>query len=815
MLNKIMAASTLKGVPYPDYFSKIQTKGYTHLYDHLVQMVSIPVQTDRTKAIKSLDYFKAASIVLETRKAVLDTVTTLSYNPRTVVFLLGGSGSGKSTSLCFLCEEDMIFKTGQYVSNGEGNRYIGHAQATSCTFFPNTAYLPERSLLLIDFPGFNDTNGELVALGMELALKHLIQRYQPKVLILESITNTEGRFANIKRLSQHMARILERPGDCTLGITKYRNDPNYKEIVQIETHQREQLLQASEKLIHDLETEIKTLNGVIPTLPEAFRGPLLEQVKVKKTALDDLNKLASVTSVKTLPDTDEKKKYKSKLSETEQTLQEQAGINRVVRFARLEDKAPVSDHLTALASSPSLTLNPALSLDTDSRLVLQHIFEHSLLHSLLSESSAMGDPNTFKLDVLRRSLIARLTHETHPEVGEFLHLLEMDGTLAKAYDQKIIKAYVEDNINILVKNSSLDLVPILLKSGFPITPSDEKALKDKVDEVKKFVCKLHGVSEQDLKSDPTLMDKKWGDMKKLYKKEDVKIGQSYDLKGYIWWLAVIPLGIPYGINELCRSVAVAKERKETLEKNEGVSTTNAKRIIQDLQDVMDAILTLKEVELLIVEHDNIERAFNNTPPLPGQTYETYRNQVEAVSEIVNRYSPTMFDRTVSDLHNQVSQEFEKLKDTPPLQEWLNRGASGRGMLFALKRLVFSVGYEALPDTLLGRTIGRISQIVDEIDAYKRSSSSPFYLHPGLNRVLTPTEVNHLKTTCSNLRKNADLFGLFMYLFCTDASMKIYDVDKLQPYIEPFMPVESDSGIGKGVVRAVLLKWLLELPPLPQ
>ena len=49
-------------------------------------------------------------------------------------------------------------------------------------------------MILVDFAGFNDSKGELISVGMELALKTLIKKYNPKVLLVESITNVEGKF---------------------------------------------------------------------------------------------------------------------------------------------------------------------------------------------------------------------------------------------------------------------------------------------------------------------------------------------------------------------------------------------------------------------------------------------------------------------------------------------------------------------------------------------------------------------------------------------------------------------------------------------
>ena len=57
-------------------------------------------------------------------------------------------------------------------------------------------------MMLIDFPGFNDSRAELISIGNELAIKSLIRIYNPKVLLIESITNTNGRFCNIANLAK-------------------------------------------------------------------------------------------------------------------------------------------------------------------------------------------------------------------------------------------------------------------------------------------------------------------------------------------------------------------------------------------------------------------------------------------------------------------------------------------------------------------------------------------------------------------------------------------------------------------------------------
>jgi hypothetical protein len=803
---------------YPDYFDRILDQGYLHLYDHLLDILSLPVLTHRTEMIKSLDYFKAASIVLETRQAVSDAVTQPSQPVKTVVFLLGGSGSGKSTSLCFLSEEDMAFRTGQYVSKGGGNQYIGHSQASSCTFFPNSVYLPEQSVLLVDFPGFNDSNGELVSLGMELALKSLIKQYQPKVLLLESITNTEGRFANIKKLSQHIQRILENPSDCTLGITKYRNDPDYGALTTIETQQREQLLQTSEKPIHDLETEINVLNGVIPTLPEAFRGPLLDQVRAKQAALATLKAAASQPLEQPLSDTPEKKTLKTRLQERETLLKEQSGTSHVLTFAELEDKSRVRDYLKALVDSPSVRLNPQLALNIDVLSILDFIFTHSVLTRLINEFYGVGDKSTFESDVLKRSLIARLTQEKEPEMGEFLHLLEMDKGVAKKYDQKIIKAYVDENIKILVKSLCLGFSDKLLDK---VSSATTKRYKQLEKEMQIFLCGLRGVSEAELKN-PELMEKKWVEIQNLYKNSDVEIGKSYALDGVIFWLAVLPFGIPYGINRWAEYVARQRAQK-------GIAEANAEIFMHHLEVTKETIKVLKRVETLIMEHDNIERAFNNIDTtVYDLNYGIYKEQVRAVSTIVNGYSPNMFETWVDEVGDKIAEEFKQLKKMPSVQRLFRpakQEAGGSSMLDLVHTVAAGIGagaaiagsiHYAIQGTIAGQALSlsptnttllerTVSEIPDSAERLRHFQTD----HP-----LTDAEFEFVKMMWDGFLSSSrsdNLLGLFMFLFCIDNSLKSYDADKLLPYICSFMPVDPDSALAKGIARALVVKYAETLP----
>ena len=66
-----------------------------------------------------------------------------------------------------------------------------------------------KDLIIVDFPGFDDTNGILISLGIELGIKNLILKYSPKILILESITNNANRYEAASKLGSRLSRLLE------------------------------------------------------------------------------------------------------------------------------------------------------------------------------------------------------------------------------------------------------------------------------------------------------------------------------------------------------------------------------------------------------------------------------------------------------------------------------------------------------------------------------------------------------------------------------------------------------------------------------
>ncbi|KIC70663.1 hypothetical protein DB44_GW00010, partial [Candidatus Protochlamydia amoebophila] len=242
---------------YPAYLDELLDNGYIHLYDHLLQMRALPSRNERRSEIEKIPFSLLSHIVLETREAIIQkVVNSIPADRSRILFLLGPSGAGKSTTLCFLRGDQMILKDFHYESQSDRQQIIGLSGAASCTFLPTIEIV--QDLAIIDFPGFDDTNGSLISLGMECALKALIAKYTPQILILEAITNNEGRFANAAQLGSRLSRLLKNKNDCLLGITKYSKDPDFRQIQAIEEQQKKELLERTPEEIA-LRASIETL----------------------------------------------------------------------------------------------------------------------------------------------------------------------------------------------------------------------------------------------------------------------------------------------------------------------------------------------------------------------------------------------------------------------------------------------------------------------------------------------------------------------------------------------------------------------------
>ena len=491
---------------YPPYFHDLLEKGYIHLFDHLIAMTELPTRIDREKKAETLTFSEISHIILETKRSVVEHVTSkIPSGSLDILFLLGQTGSGKSTTFCFLRGDKMQpAEDGNYSSKTD-QILIGHGEK-SCTFLPTVGIV--NNMVFVDFPGFSDTNGPLVALGLECALKSLINLYHPTFLVIESITNTESRYAAAAQLGTLLNRLLGNLDSCILGITKYSKNVNFMNIQKIEAEQQRLLSQPSQDRI-SLEASIKTLTDL-----NIQSAEITNLIKQKQKELDNLKIKEEKQRLNGLPETDEKKVERQNLEKKEQDLKKQIGIKTHFSFFDLESDQKRKQCFNFLKEKQKTYITNMLLgnthkkkiqiLDEKHEQLLKKRFEEDLKPAIEQIEFNITFDYKFEKNVLDTSLINVLLSSSHPEIGEFLHLPEIDPKLASDFSKNIVQGTIQQLMDKVIKTINVTLIKKLLeKFGDQASYHNKERLQTLQKQVQRYIFGLKGkkIEEQ--------TDKEW------------------------------------------------------------------------------------------------------------------------------------------------------------------------------------------------------------------------------------------------------------------------------------------------------------------
>ena len=346
---------------------------------------------------------------------------------------------------------------------------IGHAEA-SCTFLPTTEMFSD--LVLVDYPGFDDTNGQLISLGMEFALKALVKKYQPKILLLEAITEKERGFKAAGELGSRLSRLLDNKEHCFVGITKYSQDSNFRDIKAIEEQQKRDRLASLAQEEASLNAQVSAFSTTLPLLPD---GPAKSDIEGLIAGIRQ--KLAELAQKRTelqqqaLPNTDQKTAILAHLKATEEQLLLQIGIDksRIIRFSDFDDPRHLSSCLANLAQIPSteyIRVPFERLLDSHDDDLLEKQFKNDLEKVIETKNDYFTEFEIFKQNILRSSLIATVFAQSNPEIGQFLHLPEIDPRIVWGYDQRIVSTCIDQHIDYYLGSFNLSTFEkILMQVG--------------------------------------------------------------------------------------------------------------------------------------------------------------------------------------------------------------------------------------------------------------------------------------------------------------------------------------------------------------
>lgn len=465
-----------------------------------VNAVKTRIEVDDMMDNMSLPEF--SKVVVHTREAIMNKVLESVPKDRDVIFLLGGTGAGKSTTTCFLRGDKMTLHNDKYSSENDKDNIIGHSTKSE-TFLPNIAITD--NLTIVDFPGFEDSKGAAVALGMESALKALLDEYQPKILMLESIKNISGRSTDAASLGSRLNRLLENKQNCILGLTKYSEDGDFIGIKKLEREQKQSRIENKDnKAI--LKAEIETLTTMIDNFskknPKIYAEMIIKRREKLKEKEQELKTLEEQ-----IPNelNEENNEYKikienswAKIQEKEKVLQKQIGINNILRFDNLDNSAEV---LNDLLKAKAVNVNPAPRLDqTDKDLIYKLLTDYAL-------NADSFESNDFEDNLQKFSLIETLLL-ADPDAAKLMSLPDIDPQIIKDVEKKFLEKCLKDCSTLMI--SHINKLP---------------ESQSKLNEQKKFL--FFNRTDQKIIDDPQRMDREWSNL------SSKSLGQEADISPFI------------------------------------------------------------------------------------------------------------------------------------------------------------------------------------------------------------------------------------------------------------------------------------------
>lgn len=614
---------------HPFYFDELLDGKFLTLYDHLVFMRSLPDRNTRKAEIEKMSISSLCHVILQTRSAIIQKVQkSIPSNSKHILFLLGGSGAGKSTILCFLRKDEMVLKDFCYFSKNDKEGLIGHG-GTSCTFLPTIEIVNDWAI--VDFPGFEDTNGQLISLGMEFALKALIKRYIPKVLVLESITNTEGIYAAAADLGYRLRRLLKNPEDCILGITKYAKDLHFGAITTIE---EEQIQARSKPSVEEL-----SLQASIQALSKLNIKTLDDKIKAKQAELVKLLEEKSQKVSLPLPETEKKTQYKELLREKEEKLSKQIGLKHLILFKNLEGSAHL--YFERLSKEKNIHCHSIQTLEPENKQLITLKFKNDLLENLDAQINLPKNLKIFRQNILESSLISTILSYSHSEIGQFLHASEMDLAFVRSFDKEIVQSCIKKYMEAVIHTLDIPLIKRILKDLEKEVPKEKIIdLQENLKKVQDYIMGLLGKTHEDEKD----TDKKWVDIRSNHQAAVSNVEEQYQLPTWLTVLMGIPLGIPYGIYSLMKRNAKTK-----------VLESEILKIIQecsrDLDVVYNILYQLKSIENLIKKHDSLDLACA-LPISTESPIDLYNSLLDRIHKVRIIYGAEDWDARVSSLTHQ-------------------------------------------------------------------------------------------------------------------------------------------------------------------
>lgn len=363
----------------PDYISDLENSGYHHLSYHLQQFFNCKNWAEINSYRDNLTFPEFSQLILEAREAIIKKVTAVIPVDfqGDIVFLIGNTGSGKSTTLLMLAGDTMKLNNGKYESHeNQHNQAISHSLDKSQTFLPNVRLL--NNTYFVDFAGFLDSLGGVVRLAEELALKALINLYSPKIFLIQHI-NDIARMQSFKELKLQLTQFIDHFDSVLLGLTNYINFPQYLWCQNAKENSKT-------LAVGDVLAKIASLESEREVCVE--NADKVENYTTRIARIDS-NLAALQSELKQLidspaPVTEDETTNAEYVANTEGLILDHLGTQRLVRLDHLENPEVVKSCFEALGKLPRQPKpsRPYMVLTSENAATIESMFANRVIKRL-------------------------------------------------------------------------------------------------------------------------------------------------------------------------------------------------------------------------------------------------------------------------------------------------------------------------------------------------------------------------------------------------------------------------------------------------
>ena len=393
---------------------------------------------------------------------------------------------------------------------------------------------------------------------------------------------------------------------------------NFRNIQIIENEQQRQVSQRYQGKRTKYEISIKTLTK----LNSPDLQPKIDKYQRK---LDRVKKMEDQKRSNGLPDTEEKNLERKEVERKEQELKKQIGICNSFSFFDLEKGQMLTKCLDYLSDFNDDLKNGTndketrqTKLDKKHERLIRKIFQENIKPSIEGPNFDIKFDEKFESKVIKTSLINALLSSHQPEVGEFLHLPEIDPKLAREFSKNIVAGCIKKIVEKVIENVNVELIKKILENFGKEASADKKEQLQAMQKlVTDYILGLKGRKKKEQ------TDQEWENLcQEAQSKIDyakTKSEQEVELS-LLWHIAyAIPLGIPKWLHNINKKKKINQAATEIVDQNFDM-------YISSLDAVYSALTTLKKIETIITQEDISAPYYSS--PLSFKSFEDLKQSIE-------------------------------------------------------------------------------------------------------------------------------------------------------------------------------------------